>query len=334
MKIAVSDASASLRAKDAELNELRSGFLKEIEATRNDYRLEIERAREIQQSELAELDREISDTLCESEERRKKLESDIDQLRLPVDHNPREPDQAPIPTPRRYRPVPPPQRDPMKAIREHFSDFQCQSGQKWAEFERYKSETALELKMLNATLKNALCELDVLKSDDSAEQTASREKALIEEIGTQKAVISQLRDESERLRVDVSKRKTLQAIQMQRIQGIAAIEASMVELEANTQCHIAEMSEKLREERLRNAARMRSESEKLEGALEQLKEVKRLGEDEQVARFVKWNELRASIGESTVSICNRYFSEVRSTSPNPRLAAFREPSLLPSLHHS
>jgi hypothetical protein len=345
MKSATAEASASLLAKDAELNGLRSDFMRQIEATRNIHRLEIEKTQEIRKSEIAQLESEISDTLRVAEEHRKKLECDIAQMRLPIDHKPREPDQMPMPTARRYRPAPPPQRDPMKAIREHFSAVQCQSGQKWAEFERLKTETEIEQKALNATLKNSVSELESLKTEISnnsgqiyVEEVSPKEKDFTDEIRMQKAVISQLRDESERLRVDVSKRKTLQAIQIQRIQAVGAIEASMDLCESNCRSRLAavtaEMSAKLAEEQKRNAALIQRESQKLEAALEQLKEVQRLGEDDGVGSFAKWNELRGSIGESTLSICDRYFSEARSTSPNPRLAAFREPSLLPSLHHS
>ena len=128
-------------------------------------------------------------------------------------------------------------------------------------------------------------------------------------IDQQKQAIQQLREEKDRLRIDVSKRKALQALQMKQRQDIEDIEHKINEASSNLNSEIEksteELVEQLKEEQRKSNDLIQSASAKLESALKELIDAKSEVEELTIQDMRKWGELRTGIADSTIAICKK-----------------------------
>jgi hypothetical protein len=148
----------------------------------------------------------------------------------------------------------------------------------------------------------------------------------------------QLKADLEWLRVDEAEIGNLRNAQGKHISEVAGLVSAIVNSRTKAHERIRsvedEMVEAFQREHLKNAERIRIEVERLDGALEELIQAKKLAEEGFVSEFRKWGELRCEIGESTSSICGKIGQRLVTSanrSPGPDLVS---PTVLPSLHSS
>jgi DNA repair exonuclease SbcCD ATPase subunit len=230
-----------------------------------------------------------------------------------------------------------------------------ESREKFADAERLKTNLETGIRALRSKLRTTAAEFELAKQGLQKEiseslptigliftpvpqpERSEKELDLLEKIAMQRSTVAQLRDELERLRVEVPKRKTLQAIQRKRRDSMTSIGEAMqvVSDSINVQAREVEqeMTQRLNESRARNEEMIRKEVQRLDEALEELGRAKKTAEDAFMGEFRKWGQLRSEIADSTGSICGKVAQKSRA-SPDFPMSDRIAPSLLPPIHNT
>ncbi|OHT02145.1 hypothetical protein TRFO_30911 [Tritrichomonas foetus] len=165
-------------------------------------------------------------------------------------------------------------------------------------------------------------------------RVSEREEELIYNIEQQKLAIQQLKEEKDRLRVDVSKRKALQSLQIKLRQDIQEIEEKIKEVSSHVTEEIEEadleLARSFKQEQKATADQIQEASVKLERAIKNLLEAKAEAEEISMKDRQKWSELRSGIADSTLTICKK-LNNTRPTSSSPTLRNNGPKSILPPL---
>jgi hypothetical protein len=320
--------------KDAELGKLESAQAVEVVELESEHRSAIERIHAETRAALAGVEEEV----------RRALDIDVNGVLTEV----REPVFSPvIPSPRRKREESSPVG--VAELNDGMERIDLDSGKMMAELERRRTEHELRIRAAWAALKEAsnTPEMEKLEEPDPPLVLSPREAApsdaapsekeaeLLEKIALQKAAIAQLRDELERGRVVVSKRKTLLALQQKHAQTIAELREAQDHAGGRRgnvlRSVIAECSQQFAVERGKNEERVQEWIKKMDTACEARVALAKDIEKGAMGDFQKWRELRTEIGNSTISLAGKSGQQY-SRKPVPRMSE-RVSTVFPPLHH-
>jgi hypothetical protein len=354
MKLAESQLQSEIRAKESDLKQLQADQTRALDQLQAQHSLDIERARADARRALAALEDEIIQTVALQEQSRRAFEAEIGAMRAANDRintsprlKPHEPDTDQIEnSPRRKLAQVPPAVD-LTLFRQAVSDADVECAKAVAELDARRMQRDLRTKAAAAQFRQAQSQFQAEQLDLEHElgkirerlsevpttfetiELSPRETELMGKIALQKSAIMQMRDEAERYRVEVPKRKALLGLQAKRREAIAELQKAIDNVRSDqlTKLNdvINELSQGLREQRLRDSEVIADMTGQLDGALEQRRQMFKEIEERMIASVQKWRELRNDISSSTISLCTR-------SAPTPMAFSSRpsEPTL-PSL---
>ena len=330
LKTASAQIDAKIHAKDNELKQLRSEQLKLVEATRNAYQNELSRIKNENENKIVLLEQAIMKSVVKNHNISRQS---LNRLRV------KEPQQQPSgpivsQTPRRPKVSIPPitrtSKDDSNIIESLSKEFEIidkESRNKFASYSNTKkkiettdksnkTKASARINEVEKQCKSIREEINALNENinnnihtEQIIELSPRQIDLKNNIDQQKQAIQQLREEKDRLRIDVSKRKALQALQMKQRQDIEDIEHKINEASSNLNSEIEksteELVEQLKEEQRKSNDLIQSASAKLESALKELIDAKSEVEELTIQDMRKWGELRTGIADSTIAICKK-----------------------------
>ena len=125
----------------------------------------------------------------------------------------------------------------------------------------------------------------------------------------QRDEILKLRDELDRLRVEVPKRKPLLGLQAKRREMLANLERSIDDAKHDRLRELTEvingLSQALKEQRAESAGLIAEASRQLDAALDERRQVMKEIEEVAIASVKKWRDLRCEIGSSILALEGR-----------------------------
>jgi hypothetical protein len=301
-------------AHESEIHQLKCDQEKELRELQKSHMEAIERIRSEGRSAVSDLEAEIAETIAAQERDRTRLETRLAALRgEPAVCEPA------MPSARRKRPG---QHRPQNRLSELSTHFENESSRLCDEltkgradrdervrairdaaeltsatFEKEKMQLTRELKRVEGRAQQLLCQTRERFQEP-------RIVALLENIAQQQKTVGQLRDEMERSRVPVPKRRALLGLQQQRNKTIAPIRESIDQLQMKAQERMQEVivdcSQRLAEAALENEARVRDAMHQLAVACHRWASLQKKLETANVGNFHKWRELRTELGTVTV----------------------------------
>ncbi|OHT11977.1 hypothetical protein TRFO_18359 [Tritrichomonas foetus] len=150
--------------------------------------------------------------------------------------------------------------------------------------------------------------------------------------------IRKMKDELDRLRTEVSKRRALQSLQAKHHKEMNEIQSEIDTLEVDTFQKLLKESEKYAEilynEKIKSNDEIQKTSLKLECVLKELKEAKVEAEESAIKDHQKWNDVRNDISNTTVAMCNKMKSASRPTSSVSKARPIVSSPKLPPLQKS
>ena len=341
MRQARLEAKEKVRAKEAEVNRVREGNAKEIEAMEAEFREKVKEQKVAIQQEIVRLEKQLKETVSQLDERRKKLNGG----KVSVEPELKAP--APIVSPRRRKEEE--TKDAFGNIRTSFSISESESKAMYDEVMKRKGQHNAEIRAQKTRLRDEMKELEKEKHEFEAwiedmnkkigemelvkEEFARSEKEedLMKKVAMQKSTIAQLKEERDEARVESGKEQALKELYAQQKQAIAEIESEKQEVQNSLAMRLnevsAEMSQKLGDERKKNQDLILEAAKKLDVALSQLLKAKQASETIVMEDYKKWKELRTEIGETTSTICNR----VSQRPPVAQIAHLNGMQVLPPL---
>lgn len=171
---------------------------------------------------------------------------------------------------------------------------------------------------------------------DQTNQLGEMESALdnVDEI-TENSESRKIKDEINRLRVEVNKRKTLQALQLHQNKEMEQIDQDLVNLSKNSSDSITKMNnhwfEKLSEEQLKTNEFIKGTQMKLEFVLKKLKDAEINEERLAISNQQKWCDLQNNDQVSARELCPRVKRISRPTSSISQAPPFLAHPKLPHL---
>jgi DNA repair exonuclease SbcCD ATPase subunit len=211
--------------------------------------------------------------------------------------------------------VHPPAGDHLTPFRETVSAFEVRASEAASQLEKRRAEIELVTADLHSQYRVAFAEFQAEKieiedqiaavGEFAGNRPTDREMQLAEKVAAQRGEIQKLRDELDRLRVEVPKRKPLLGLQAKRRETLASLEdAKSNRLRELTEL-INELSQALKEQRVKSAVVIAEASGQLEAALDERTHVMKDIEEAAIASVRKWRDLRCEIGSAVLTLDGR-----------------------------
>lgn len=340
LKVARTQLESKIIAKDSEIKQLRSDNKKFIETTRHSYQNELSRLKNENENQLVLLEQSLMKTVANSNPQTKPKFS-IKQ--------PTEAPKAPLHTARRMKATSTRNIEPvadtrsssqistLASIEEQFEMAENESRKRTEDFAVIKRKAENEMRtnrakacaQINEIEKAAKViqeEIDDLKNkikekeeeEENQHQNSSIENSekpskcseLLDNIEQQRILIQQLKEEKDRLRVDLSKnKKALQDIHLKLRNDMNDIDEKIKNSSEIVEDEIDKISSKMQiahqEERKKTDQLLQEATLKLELILKEFIDNQNKAEEMSINDTQKWSELRSGIADSTLSICKK-----------------------------
>lgn len=354
LKIARTQLESKIIAKDAEIKQLRSDNKKFIESTKQSYQTEINRIKNDNESQLVILEQSLMKTVANANQQSKpkfnvKLPSGAPKAPLQTARRIRQPShRSPDKISKDMSHSINSGTSAVESIEEHFEASQEESKKRNDEFASIKKKAENDIRINRAKASAQINELDkatkaiqeeieILKNQikeeeekinqnlDSTQNSESSEicedpkrAELLGNIEQQKLLIQQLKEDRDRLRVDPSKFKTLQALHAKLRKDKNEIEDNIKNASQGADFEIDKIYSKMevayQEEVNKTEKLIQESSVRLELMLKELVDDKMKSEEINLNNSQKWNELRSGIADSTLSICKKLNASGSSSS--------------------
>jgi hypothetical protein len=306
------------KACESETRRLKRKQEKEIEECEKRHIDTIERMKTESRNVISDLEIEIAKTVALQDHDRTLLEAEVDALR-----------QAPAVCEPSFAPaMPSARRKRGDRGQPQFSDLNAhivnESTRLCNELAKGRTERDERVRIIREPLDLAtealenektqfLRELQLLEGQSNSLLSQTRERfqepkivALVENIASQQKTIKRLRDEIERSRVSVPKRRALYSLQQQSNQAVEPLRASIDELQIKgpemVQQLIADCSQRLAEATLKNEVRVQDAMQRLEVVCNRRASLQMKMETAYIGNFHKWRELRTDLGMAAVPL--------------------------------